>query len=679
MLLLTTACVFSQDYRNDMFRSRHAGHEPQVTKRSEVTQVEERLRPFYHGVASGDPLHDRVIIWTRVTPENGDTAVSVRYRVATDTAMQNIVRSGEFITSSDRDFTVKIDVEGLQSGTVYYYNFSAYNRYSIIGRMRTTRPSNVDHSRLAVVSCSNYPAGYFTAYGKIADRNDLDAILHLGDYIYEYDADTTSYGGSTGARLGRRHEPDAELVTLTDYRTRYSQYRLDPDLRRAHQQHPMIHVWDDHESANDSYTDGAENHQSEEGDWAIRKAVSKRVCFEWMPTREQQEGNLYRRFSMGTLVDLFMLDTRLDGRDKQVQGVGEGASQASKDSLNNPDRKIMSSTQFDWLSSGLTSSAATWRLIGNQVMFSPVDVTPIDTTFLFNAVGPIFSAFIRPQIPTLQFVFESAFYGDVWNNYPAQRTALLNTVRDQQINNLVVVTGDFHSSFAFNVPTAAIGSPTSSAVEFMTPSISAPNFDENLNSVPTIALIAPALLKTIDTTLIGLNSHLKWHDITEHGYEIVDFTPQRVQCDWFFMDSILVRPSNETWARGYYTLSQESALQVASASAPGKTIQDIPAPAEPPIGPVSVQEETVHVLTVLGYGPNPTRDALFISYVVEEANSVHFSVVDAQGAQVLTTTPLMEHGLRSVVLDLRPLAAGRYSVNIHTEKGVVHTGIVVAR
>lgn len=662
-----------------MFRTRHAGHEPQVTKRSEVTQVEERLRPFYHGVASGDPLPDRVIIWTRVTPENGDTTVNVRFRVATDTAMQNIVRSGEFTTSSERDFTIKIDVDGLQAGTVYYYNFSAYNRYSIIGRMRTTRPSNVDHTRLAVVSCSNYPAGYFTAYRKIADRNDLDGVLHLGDYIYEYDADTTSYGGATGARLGRRHEPDAELVTLTDYRTRYSQYRLDPDLRRAHQQHPMIHVWDDHESANDSYTDGAENHQSEEGDWAIRKAISKRVCYEWMPTREQQNGNLYRLFSFGTLVDLFMLDTRLDGRDKQVQGVGEGASQASKDSLNNPDRKIMSSTQFDWLTSGLTSSTATWRLIGNQVLFSPVDVTPIDTTFLFNAVGPIFSAFIRPQIPTLQFVFESAFYGDVWNNYPAQRTSLLNTVRDQQIKNLVVVTGDFHSSFAFNVPTATIGSPTSSAVEFMTPSISAPNFDENLNSVPTIALIAPALLETIDTTLIGLNSHLKWHDITEHGYEIVDFTPQRVQCDWFFMDSILVRPSNETWARGYFTMAQESALQVATAPAPGKSIQDLPAPAEPPIGPVSVQEETVHVLTVLGYGPNPTRDALFISYVVEEASSVHFSVVDAQGAQVLTTSPLMEHGLRSVVLDLRPLAAGRYSVNIHTEKGVVHTGIVVAR
>ncbi|HLP27912.1 MAG TPA: alkaline phosphatase D family protein [Candidatus Didemnitutus sp.] len=644
-----------------------------------MTQVEERLRPFYHGVASGDPLPDRVIIWTRVTPENGDTTVNVRFRVATDTAMQNIVRSGEFTTSSERDFTIKIDVDGLQAGTVYYYNFSAYNRYSIIGRMRTTRPSNVDHTRLAVVSCSNYPAGYFTAYRKIADRNDLDGVLHLGDYIYEYDADTTSYGGATGARLGRRHEPDAELVTLTDYRTRYSQYRLDPDLRRAHQQHPMIHVWDDHESANDSYTDGAENHQSEEGDWAIRKAISKRVCYEWMPTREQQNGNLYRLFSFGTLVDLFMLDTRLDGRDKQVQGVGEGASQASKDSLNNPDRKIMSSTQFDWLTSGLTSSTATWRLIGNQVLFSPVDVTPIDTTFLFNAVGPIFSAFIRPQIPTLQFVFESAFYGDVWNNYPAQRTSLLNTVRDQQIKNLVVVTGDFHSSFAFNVPTATIGSPTSSAVEFMTPSISAPNFDENLNSVPTIALIAPALLETIDTTLIGLNSHLKWHDITEHGYEIVDFTPQRVQCDWFFMDSILVRPSNETWARGYFTMAQESALQVATAPAPGKSIQDLPAPAEPPIGPVSVQEETVHVLTVLGYGPNPTRDALFISYVVEEASSVHFSVVDAQGAQVLTTSPLMEHGLRSVVLDLRPLAAGRYSVNIHTEKGVVHTGIVVAR
>jgi len=679
ILLLTTSMAIGQDYRNDMFRTRRAGHEPRVTKRIETTQVEDKLRPFYHGVASGDPLHDRVIIWTRITPEGGDTSVRVRYRVATDTGMQNIIRSGEFTTTAGRDFTVKIDVDSLQPSNVYYYMFSAYGRYSIIGRTRTTHPTAVDHTRLAVVSCSNYPAGYFNAYAKIADRNDLDAILHLGDYIYEYDADTTSYGGATGAKLGRRHEPDAELVTLTDYRTRYSQYRLDPDLRRAHQQHPMIHVWDDHESANDSYTDGAENHQPEEGDWNIRKEVSKRVCYEWMPTRENTSNVLYRRFSFGTLVDLFMLDTRLDGRDKQVQGVGEGASQASKDSLNAQDRKIISTTQYEWLTSGLTSSTATWRVLGNQVMFSPVDVTPIDTAYLFNAVGPIFSAFIRPQIPTLQFVFESAFYGDVWNNYPAQRRKLLDVVRDQKVKNLVVVTGDFHSSFAFNVPADTIGSATSIAVEFMTPSISAANFDENLSSVPTIALITPALLATIDTTLVGLNPHLKWHDITEHGYEILDLTPQRAQCDWYFMDSILRRPTSEVWIRGYYTNSQESALRPAAAAAPGKAIQDIPAPAEPSTGPVSVEENVVRELTILGYGPNPAHDALSLTYVVDRPTNIHFSVVDAQGVTVLSTPVSVEHGLRSVVLDLRPLSSGRYTVNIHANSGIVHTGIVVTR
>ncbi|MCX6139921.1 MAG: alkaline phosphatase D family protein, partial [Candidatus Kapabacteria bacterium] len=417
--VFVTGSVLAQDYRNDMFGTRRASHEPRANKRGEVTHVDARLRPFYHGVASGDPLSDRVIIWTRVTPENGATSVDVRYTVATDTGLINVVRSGQVATSSERDYTVKIDVVGLQPGTVYYYGFSAFDRHSLTGRTRTTKQSDVDHVRLAVVSCSNYPAGFFNAYGRIADRNDLDAILHLGDYIYEYDADTASYGGLTGKRLGRSHEPDAELITLTDYRTRYSQYHLDPDLIRAHQQHPMIHIWDDHESANDSYTDGAENHQPNEGEWSVRKAISKRVCYEWLPTRENPENVLYRGFSFGSLVDLFMLDTRLDGRDKQVNNVGEGAPQASKDSLNNPDRRIISAAQYSWLTDELKQSSSTWRLIGNQVMFSPIDVTPIDTAYLFNAVGPFFAAFIRPQLPQLQAVFESGFYGDVWSNYPA--------------------------------------------------------------------------------------------------------------------------------------------------------------------------------------------------------------------------------------------------------------------
>ena len=684
-LLVSLALVFSfialvaQDYRNDMFRTRRASHEAQDSKRAEVTQVEERLRPFYHGVASGDPLNDRVIIWSRVTPENGATSVKVQYRVATDTALTNVVKSGEFTTSSERDFTVKVDVDGLQQGTVYYYGFSAYGRNSLTGRTRTTATNGVSQARFAVVSCSNYPAGYFNAYGTIANRNDLDAVLHLGDYIYEYDADSTSYGGLIGKRLGRSHEPDAELVSLTDYRTRYSQYRLDPDLRRAHQQHPMIHIWDDHESANDSYTNGAENHQPSEGEWNVRKAISKRVCYEWMPTRENSEGVLYRQFSFGTLLDLFMLDTRLDGRDIQVAGVGEGASQASKDSINDPNRRIMSTTQYDWLTQGLKNSSKTWKLIGNQVIFSSINVTPIDTAFLFAAIGPIYSAFVRPQVPGLQFAFESAFYGDVWNNYPAQRANLAAFIRAENVSNVAIVTGDFHSAFAFETRTMWAENKSSVAVEFITPSISAPNFDENLRSNAAIAPLTPALIATIDRTISGLNDHVKWQDIVNHGYELVDFTAERVQCDWYFMDTILAPSSAETWERGYVSMSGTSTLSRAGSPSSGKPNQDIPAPANPPQGSVGVNEDLNRGFTIVGYGPNPTSSALSLTYIVDEPSIVRITIVDVNGREITSTEPAVEHGLHSVVLDLKPRASGRYTIVIHSGAATVLTRIVVSR
>ena len=235
-------------------------------------------KPFYHGVASGDPLADRVIIWTRVTPETSPMApVDVHWQVATDSGMTHVVQSGVFTTDAERDYTVKVDVTDLAPYTTYYYHFSALNATSITGRTRTAPTADeADRLRFAVVSCSNYQAGYFSAYRKIAERADLDAVIHLGDYIYEYSASGEDFYGNEDLRQNRSHLPDKEIVTLDDYRTRYSQYRLDPDLRAVHQQHPFIAVWDDHESTNDSYEDGAQNHQSEtEGPWEERKSESK--------------------------------------------------------------------------------------------------------------------------------------------------------------------------------------------------------------------------------------------------------------------------------------------------------------------------------------------------------------------------------------------------------------------
>lgn len=658
---------------------RRALHESPTSRRTEVTMVEERLRPFYHGVASGDPLSDRVIIWTRVTPQPGDTLVPVAYAVATDTAFSSVVARGVTSASVGRDFTVKVDVDGLRPATTYYYVFTAYDRSSLIGRTRTLASDVQLHARLAIVSCSNYPAGYFNAYGAIARRNDLDAVLHLGDYIYEYDADSASFGGSTGIALGRQHEPINEIVTISDYRTRYSQYRLDPDLRRLHQQHPMIHVWDDHESANDSYDAGAQNHQANEGSWAVRKAVSKRVCYEWMPTREQPDSVLYRRFRLGDLIDLFMLDTRLDGRDIQVEGVGSNASQASKDSLNSPSRKIMSERQFTWLTEGLRTSTTMWRVLGNQVMFTPVEVNPIDTAYLFANVSPFFALFLRPQLPTLQETFEVGFRGDVWTNYPAQRNRLLQSLRENDVRNLLITTGDFHCAFSFEYPLQPPFSSATLPVEFLTPSISAPNFDETLTSIPLVGSIAPTLIGTIDTTLRSLNSHLKWHDITHHGYEILDVTSIRAQCDWYFVDTLLLRTSAERWVRGYQTALNQSRLTLSSQPAAGKASQEVPAPLDPPSRVLSVDDVEPSCITILGYGPLPSEHVLSISYVVATATPVTYSISDVRGATRHTSSSQLEHGMRSIVLNVSDLPRGVYFITFTTSCGTTQFPVVLGR
>ena len=659
LALVTASGLAAQDLRNDMFGTRTAGYEPDGSKRGVVlTELDPRLRPFYHGVASGDPTESGVILWTRVTPEGGDNSVVVSYKVATDPELTNIITSGSSLATSVNDFCVKVDQTGLQPGTVYYYGFTAYGRNSLTGRTRTLPVGGYEHARFAVVTCSNYPAGFFNAYGRIAERNDIDAVLHMGDYIYEYDADTTSYGGATGAALDRRNEPDAELIQLADYRTRYAQYRTDPDLQRLHQQHPMIHIWDDHESANDSYRDGAQNHNDGEGLWSDRKATSMRVHSEWMPVRRTPADPLYRSFRFGDLVDVAMLDTRLEGRDKQVNGVYDGAPQSSRDSLNDPTRKIMSSTQYEWLTGWIDGSNATWRLISSQVLFTPIDPNPVDTTYLFNALGPVLASLLRPRIPELQAIFDAVYLGDVWNNYPAQRDALASFIRQNRNEKNIVVSGDFHVAMAMggNWSTGQLG-----LCEFMTPSISAANFDENLGSDPIIGPLSPVLIRTIDTTLKQNSKELMWQELEDHGYIIVDILRDRVHCDWFFVDTILTRSSRESWRIGFESQG-DGGLSVTSAAAPGKNVQDAPTPIDPPLS-TSVDEAVNSNVIVIGFGPNPASNAMYISFTSKVEGKAVASIVDMKGAMMGMVENIdVFAGLNSLMLDLRSMPVGSYHV-----------------
>lgn len=274
---------------------------------------------FNHGVASGDPLHDRVIIWTRVTPERAGP-VPVRWIVARNRELTDVVKTGVVETSDARDYTVKADVSGLRAGAPYFYGFRAGQTESPVGKTRTLPRGRLDQLKLGVVSCASYPHGFFNAYEAMSQRDDIDVVVHLGDYIYEYGL--SGYGGDTAIALGRIPAPEVELTRLEDYRQRHAQYKTEAELQAAHAACPWIVVWDDHETANDSWSGGAENHQTNEGEWSARKAAALRAYYEWMPIREPEPGHPFeainRSFQFGDLATLIMLESRLLARSQQV-------------------------------------------------------------------------------------------------------------------------------------------------------------------------------------------------------------------------------------------------------------------------------------------------------------------------------------------------------------------------
>lgn len=477
---------------------------------------------FQHGVASGDPLTDRVILWSRVTAPGAD-ALDVRWRIGRDPELRRVDREGVVPTAAHRDFTVKVDVDGLTAGTTYYYQFEADGRHSPIGRTKTLPAGAVDHVRLAVCSCSNYPFGYFNAYRRIAERADLDAVLHLGDYIYEYR--NTQYGD--GTPFGRVPAPDHEMVTLDDYRIRYAQYRTDPDLQEVHRQHPFIVVWDDHESTNNSWHSGAENHDPDEGegDWHARKAASVRAYYEWLPIREVHVGRhiqIYRTFSFGDLVDLVMLDTRLTGRDEQ-------ASRDDLVTIADPSRSLLGGAQEAWLFDELRASqgsGARWRVLGQQVMFGQ----------------------LKPGNGRLR-------NADQWDGYAPSRNRVLDLVERHRIDNLIVLTGDVHASYAMDVapdPWDSYDAETgrgSMLVEFVAPAITSPSGYS----------VREDGAAEVEEVLAG-SPHMKYLEGMHRGYVVVDVTPDRAQADWFHVPTITEHTTEEFFAKGFTVASGDPHL-----------------------------------------------------------------------------------------------------------------------
>ncbi|MBO2644187.1 alkaline phosphatase D family protein [Shewanella algae] len=529
---------------------------------------------FLHGVASGDPTQDAVIIWTRVTPQTaGDVRVS--WQVSRDGAFSDLVTTGEMVTNAERDYTVKVDAIGLESGSRYFYRFMTGDKTSTVGMTKTLPEGAVDSVKLAVMSCANFPAGYFNVYELAAQRDDLDAMLHLGDYIYEYGRG--GYASEHAADLGREVLPAGELLSLSDYRTRYGQYRGDASLQKLHAKLPFITVWDDHEVANDTWKDGAENHNQGEGDFDARKQAALQAYFEWLPIRPWREGNheeIYRSFSFGDLLDLHMLDTRVLARDKQLDygnyldpATGAFNDQQFLADVTDTQRTLLGQTQLLWLQGKLLQSSAKWQLLGQQILMGRMmlpaaiatqqlsipqfaelvalaqlaaraqagDPTLTQAELTYLAAN---QAKLTPEVLALLQLPSIPYNLDAWDGYAYEREVVLATARASG-KNLVVIAGDTHNAWANDLKDK---DGNMVGVEFATSSVSSPGLEYYLN-------LPSEQIPATEAAVVGLVDDLKYANLLNRGYMTLTFSSEEVVSEWFYVDSILSKDFTEAEGR----------------------------------------------------------------------------------------------------------------------------------
>lgn len=502
---------------------------------------------FDHGVASGDPQSDGVVIWTRVTPTDPTVrAVQVDWSVWRDGDAAASVASGSVETGPDRDFTVKVPVTGLQPGVEYRYAFTAGETRSPQGRTSTLPAGPTPEVVLAVASCQLYPGGLFNAWDAVSKLERVDAVVHLGDYIYEYGAEPDAYGMASGAPLGRIPEPPHEIVSLADYRTRHAQYKSDPDLQAAHARAPFICVWDDHELANDAWTAGAENHTAAtEGEFASRKAAALKAYFEWMPIREPAAGltpeAIQRSFDFGDLASLLMVETRLLARGEQLDHAKDIMGADGRPDIpgfearrNAPDRDLLGDAQRDWIQSTLAASRASgrpWQVIGNQVVMARVqgpDVSKMANPLQIAALLTTLPAAVRDQVRRSIELFKLGvpFNLDSWDGYPAGRERLYAAFAEAGVQPIVLA-GDSHAFWVNDLKDAA---GTRRAVEFGTSAISSPSPGD---AVPRLPLGA---------ALMQANEEVVLCDQSAKGFVLLTLTPDQAKAELRTVSTLFAKP-----------------------------------------------------------------------------------------------------------------------------------------
>ncbi|MBC7437281.1 MAG: alkaline phosphatase D family protein [Bdellovibrionales bacterium] len=500
--------------------------------------------PFQHGVASGDPLQDRVILWTRVTAA-APGAMQVSWELAADANFGVMLATGTATTSAAQDYTVKVDATGLLPGAVYFYRFNFGGERSPTGRTKTLPAGGALQAKMAVFSCSSFSAGYFNAFADAAKRTDLDLVLHLGDFIYEYGV--IGFAAQLAIAFDREAEPSHETVTLDDYRRRHRQMRTDSDLRDLNAAVPMIAVWDDHDIANNAWSGGAGAHDpNTEGSWVARRSAAIQAWQEWVPIRLPEPANplkIYRSFNFGNLASLHMLDTRLIGRDQQLSLNDYNAGR-----VQDPARQLLGTEQTNWLTAQMQASTATWQVLGQQVLMAHMEIPEsiasalsLDSLFEYldaRATQPS----NRTQRQNELMAQRSAPYNfDAWDGYPAAREAVLAAARAQD-KNLISLAGDTHNAWASDLLDA---SGNRVGVEFATASVTSPGFE----------LTQPLILRGIlQDAFLSFVPTLRYAETAKRGYLVLTLSPTEARSDWIQVSTAFLHSYSSSTAGSRRTL-----------------------------------------------------------------------------------------------------------------------------
>lgn len=512
---------------------------------------------FFQGVASFDPTQDRVILWTRYTPASNETGQpDILLDVATDASFNQVVASESVKVDAESDNTINVDVSNLNSNTKYYYRFrnDVSGAMSVVGETKTMpKAGEVSAVKMAVVSCANFQAGLFNVYGAVAE-SDADVVVHLGDYIYEYEIGGFGTNDLTSS-LGREHKPSGEIITTAEYRERYRQYRGDVQLQKAHQLKPFICVWDDHEITNDAFKDGAENHQPNEGDYETRKMSAIQVWHEYLPARVDDNAKIFRNFEIAGFVNLMMLDTRIIGREEQLSladyftATGLDVNAFAAD-WQNPARTILGAEQRSWLSSQLGSSNAKWQVLGSQVLMGKYMI-PTELLILTAQIASSGSAtpelLAQYNIAVTQLVTIKSrilagdptvtaeerarvenilpYNLDAWDGYPAEREAIYAAANGK---NLIALAGDTHNAWYSKLSDA---SGNEVGAEFATPSVSSPGFESVFGT-------DPAVIGGFEQSNNLLIDDLIYSNASQRGYMMVTFTESNAEADWRYISTL---------------------------------------------------------------------------------------------------------------------------------------------